>query len=442
MRDRRGSSIGLAALLLLTIGCSDSTAPEPSITPQALQRISGDSQRVLRGDDVREPLRVRVLGSDGQPLPGATVEWTVTQGQATLSRTTSLTNSTCHSEARVTNVATVGTVVVRARAQGGTADTVSVTGLFSITALDPCLISSVPSYTLGNLATGVIRPLDCDLGDGSLQDFYIFRLTSQQAVTMQVRSDSFVPAVNLWTSDDALWRGGVYNPDGPAAPMKAILAPGAYFVAASSFDVGETGPYELSIVAASESAGCELVFVVRGLVTAQQLASTDCPQAGGDPSAPRYQDSFWLALYTGERMTVTHSSTQFQPRLRLQRRSGTVVAETEGNATGMAMIDFTADETNLYRIIASSSLAQQSGAYVLNISYTPGVAASAAGSPGDRSLSLTRKIVGFHGRPVGDFHSLCGTSVFGGSARCLTVVRRRHSLTAPWHRPTSPHARP
>jgi hypothetical protein len=400
MRDRH-RAILVVALLLLSLACSESTGPSaPSITPRELQVIAGDNQTALRGDDLRDPLRVRVLGSDGQPLPGATVQWALTQGQATLSHTESITSSTGHAETRVTNIATVGAVVVRARVQAVVADTASITGEFSITALDPCLISSMPPYELGNPVAGVLRPFDCKLDGESLWDFYVFRLATQQAVTMRLWSDSFVPEVGLWTLDDALGRGAVFNPEGPEAPMKAILAPGAYLVAATSFDVGGTGPYELSISAASGDAGCDLVFVVRGITTTEELASTDCRREGPEPSASFYEDSFWLVLYDDERVTVSQSSTHFGPRLRLQRRSGAVIAEVDGSATGTATMSFTADAPDLYRIIASSAIVQKLGAYTLSVSLPSGTAVSAALPTGTRTLGPPSEKLRFPSRGV------------------------------------------
>jgi hypothetical protein len=379
MCHRRGSLSHVALVAIVSLACSDTG---PGVTPRELQVVSGQAQETRRGDDVREPLRVRVIGSNDQPLPGATVQWTLTQGHATLNPSQGNTSSTGEVETRVTNVATIGTVTVRASVQGPAADAASLSGTFSMTALDPCALSSFPNYQLGTPLTGVLRPLDCLYvdGNGRLVDFYAFGLTAQQAVTLRLRSDGFSPQVALWTVFDRLLRGAVYEDRAGETEVltKAILAPGSYIAGATSFRPATTGSYELLIAATSANVQCELVLIVRGIATTQQLTSTDCERQGAAASGPVYEDRFVIALYQDERLIVTQSSAQFRPRLQLQRaRSGALVAEVEGGA-GSATIDFRTDSNELYRIIASSSLAQQTGEYTLAVSHAPAAAAPSA----------------------------------------------------------------
>lgn len=102
-------------LFLVGLACSDSgapTPPPPSITPKALQIVSGDGQRALRGGDLAAPLRVRLIGSDDEPLSGTAVQWTVTEGQATIDPAQSTTGPSGEAETRVTLGATLGSVPV------------------------------------------------------------------------------------------------------------------------------------------------------------------------------------------------------------------------------------------------------------------------------------------------------------------------------------------
>jgi hypothetical protein len=391
MCDSHERPVGLiCALTLLTFACGDGTEP---ITPRELHILSGGQQTTRRGDDVPAPLRVRVIGSDGQPLPAVTVRWAFNQGQATLEPAQTVTSSTGEAETHVTNVATVGTLVVRASVDGRSEPALS--GTFSIAALDPCLVSSVPSYQIGTPVTGVLRPLDCRFDDGRLLDFYGFSLTAQQAVALRLRSDSFPPLVGLWTADDVTLRGAVYDDrPGEDALMKAILAPGAYIAGTTSDRAGATGAYEFSTsVTRPDGDACELVLVVRGIAAPLQLASTDCVRQEVEPTNRFYEDWFFIVLYAGESMTATQSSTHFAPRLRLQRRSGAVLADAEGSGTGIARIDFTADSFALYRVTASSNLAQQSGEYTFTVSNPAASATSAATDWRVRSASLSGSAV-------------------------------------------------
>src|SRR2546430_16295149 len=58
--------VGAAALLS---GCGkDSTGP---VTPKAIAIVAGDNQTGPGGDDLRDPRRVVVTGSDNRPMAGA-----------------------------------------------------------------------------------------------------------------------------------------------------------------------------------------------------------------------------------------------------------------------------------------------------------------------------------------------------------------------------------
>jgi hypothetical protein len=358
-------AIVMLVFALQSVACSDPGGPD--VTPRELQQLSGGEQTSRRGDDAPQPLRVRVMGSDGQPLGGATVQWTVASGQAAMDPATSATNASGEAEARVTNIATVGDVVIRASVQGFP----SLIATFIVTALDPCLIESIPAYELGTSLTGALRPLDCEFSDGSLHDFYRFALTAQQAVSIRVRSDSIAPPeIGLWNLQENRNRGSVVT-SAFEARMKAILAPGVYAIGVTSLSLPAFGPYELASSQTSTSAEqCEVVFVVRGIAVAQQLAPTDCADDAG-----AFHDMFHLALHTDDRVILTMASTQFGPRIRLVHElSGEVMADVDGSATGVAMIDFTAQSTAMYTIHSSSAAAQQSGTYTLAVSHPPSAA--------------------------------------------------------------------
>jgi alpha-tubulin suppressor-like RCC1 family protein len=108
------------------------------------------------------------MGSNDQPLAGATVQWSVTQGQATLEPAQSTTDAGGHAETRVTIGGTPGSIVVSAVVQ----DVTPVT--FSITALDPrafLTVSAGYGHTCGVTASGDAYCWGANnygkLGDGS-----------------------------------------------------------------------------------------------------------------------------------------------------------------------------------------------------------------------------------------------------------------------------------
>lgn len=372
-RSRLPFAVGVA---LLALGCSDGTGP--GATPKTVEIVSGHGQGALPGEMAPEPLRVRVTGSDGKPLAGITVRWTVIEGQATVTPQQSSTDSRGEAETRVTLDASSG-VEVQATVQGLSPVT------FSIGALDPCLPSSAPPLSLQVPVNGALRQGDCDLGgDGRLWDFHHFTLGAQQGVTLRLRAPTFDPYASIFaraTNGVYYERGGTFDTDDATrlAVSTWILPAGAYEATASSFDLGVTGAYELLVSPApGEADGCRPVWVLRGVTTEQRLTTTDC----ADTPGPFQRDLFYMVLWFGERVTLTQSSTAFAPRLRLLRPSGTLISESDGSATGTALVSFTSDETSLYIVHATSAVAGRTGAYTLAvIAPDPGASASSSGAP-------------------------------------------------------------
>ncbi len=63
-----------------TLNGSPATFTVTAIAPASISVESGDDQTGRTGQKVAEPLVVKVLGTDNQPLPGATILWDASQG--------------------------------------------------------------------------------------------------------------------------------------------------------------------------------------------------------------------------------------------------------------------------------------------------------------------------------------------------------------------------
>ena len=369
MNARRVNRLFGTLLFAAGLGCGDETGP--AVTPRIIEIVSGDGQGALPGEAAPQPLRVRVTGSDGQPLAGSIVRWTVTEGQATVTPTQGPTDAQGEAQTSVTLQGAGSGVAVQATVQGLEPVT------FTVGALDPCSITSARPLSLDVAITGTLRTVDCDLGDGSFRDLYALTLGAQQAVTARVSAASFDPEFVLFARE----RNGQYFDRGihfdtvdarRSAVSTWILPAGEYIVTPSSWDPGMTGGYDLLLSPASGDADeCRAIWILRRATTAQRLATTDC----SDTPGPFYRDVFLVVLWQGERVTLTQSSTEFAPRLRLLRRSGGLISEADGTATGTALIGFTSDETSVYIVHATSVIAGRSGTYTLGV-IDPGTAAA------------------------------------------------------------------
>ena len=378
MGSRCRSTVRLAfALTLATAaGCSDSISPPDAAR---LLIVAGDDQQVAPGGDAPDPLRVRAVDSEGKGLHGVSIRWTVTLGQATTAPPESMTDREGVAESRVRGVASVGTIVVRASVEGSTAP--ELTAIFTVETVDPCESSTLPLFPAAGTVTGALRDSDCEFSDRSIWDFHVIRIEAQEALAMHVHSDSLTPQVGIWSSD--LLNRATDVEGVRETRMKVLLAPGLYAVGVGTFVIGERGPYDLSISRTTESAEvCQLLIVVRGISTVQQLVPSDC----GDPSGASY-DMFSLGLHN-ERVILSHFSSAFAPRLRLVHSiSGDIVADARAEVGGSANIDFTSESRTMYWIHASSTFPGQGGAYTLTIAHAPSSGASARKDSGPVRLA-------------------------------------------------------
>lgn len=69
----------LPAFLLGVAACDTSTSPGP-VTPAQLQKVSGDAQEVHVHAQLADPLVVRVVDGNGQPVAGVPVAWGAAKG--------------------------------------------------------------------------------------------------------------------------------------------------------------------------------------------------------------------------------------------------------------------------------------------------------------------------------------------------------------------------
>jgi hypothetical protein len=374
-----GGTVGEKTLTFSAPGLTSATATLTLAagSPASMAAAAGSNQFADVGIAVATAPAVRVADVDGNGVSGVAVTFAVDSGGGQITGATQTTDPA--------GVATVGSWILGPAAGSNTliATTEGLTGA-SITfkasgiAVDACRRASSSLIALEADVSGSLDPIDCTFHGGQFHDFYNFTLPTQQAVIISLRSEDFDPTVDLFTFFDQRDRGARSDTVDARrdAKLKAILAPGKYETAASSQLVGSTGPYTLRVSATTPDVGsCEVVFVVRGVTTTQQLASTDCV----DDSERFYGDIYDLWLEAGERVMLTQSSTELEPLVQLYRGSGDLVAAAVSSTPGTAAVDFEADATDSYFVVATSAQFLQSGAYTLSISDpSPGVASTRA----------------------------------------------------------------
>src|SRR5581483_452143 len=117
------------SVLLLVAACGGSDTTSPPATPSAISIISGNGQSGFVGQTLTTPLTVKVSSSSGGALKGATVTFAVTSGAASISPSSSDTDSLGQAKTTVTLGATPGNVAITATVAG-----TALTASFTVTA--------------------------------------------------------------------------------------------------------------------------------------------------------------------------------------------------------------------------------------------------------------------------------------------------------------------
>lgn len=355
----------LATLALLGIAaCGDGQEP---IRPETLIVHAGDNQNGPTGAALPTPLQVRLTGSDGLPYTGATVQWTVVTGTATVSPATSTTDDTGVASTMLTLGSTLGAVVVTATVSGITPVS------FNAAAIDVC--AETAAYTVGSTVDGTLASTDCRLNDGTYADQFTFTITEPQSLRFTLTSTTFNPFVSL---TDAADRPVAFNDDVSQADrnstMRVFLAPGAYVIGAGGFGPTDLGGYQLaSLVATEDITGCEVfaTWVVPGVQLTQGLSDQDCELEDAQGNV-YYGDPYFIYLPQGASITATQTSTAINTYLELYRVTSTgfeFQAFNDDEATGVSnsRLTHTTTQAGVYMLLPSSSLPVETGDYTLAV---------------------------------------------------------------------------
>jgi len=109
---RLGSGAGTAQIRVAVNGAETTFSVTTSPSAATLAKVSGDNQSVTVNQAFAQPLVVRVLNAQGQPVQGASVSFTVAAGSAGVSPSVATTDSDGRASATATAGAVAGPVTV------------------------------------------------------------------------------------------------------------------------------------------------------------------------------------------------------------------------------------------------------------------------------------------------------------------------------------------
>ena len=354
-----------AVLLAALIACGGgSDAVGPNHTPTSLEALSSTTITAPAGSVALERPSVIVRDEHGDPLPGVTVEFTVTSGGGTVTGHTVKTAAD--------GIATVSSWTLGGNATRNTVDA-SVSGLPTITfvanAGDPCEVTF--AHAFGSTTTGKLTLADCQVNDGSFVDFFTVTTPATNTYLFEQESSAFDPYILLLGTDYlVIAENDDVAPNNTNSRIKAILPAGDFIVAAnsiapSSFNSLLTGNYTVHSSTTTEPvSNCEDAFVVKGITTEQSLQTTDCNANG------LLSDVYIIFLKTGQTITVTMTSSVIDSSLQLfELRTNGLVAQNEDidGTTKNASLSFTAQNFGYYIINARTPATGVTGAYTLTV---------------------------------------------------------------------------
>jgi hypothetical protein len=356
-----GSAAGQQVLTATVSGLTpvQFAATAQARVPTSVVAVSAVTQTAAAGSAVADPPAVRVSDQTGLPLPGAGVTFAVTSGGGSLTGASAVTGAD--------GVARVGSWTLGAAAGTNTL-TATVTGLASVQftaegtpATDPC--ATAVAYTLFSTITGALSQTDCDLG-GWYADIYSVSLPTAIAVTFHMTSTVIDSWLELY---DAAGNILAINDDDDSqqtvnSALRVFAPSGNYFLVASSWGPGETGPYQISSTSLPGNENCLESWLVPGVVVNGAIAASDCNHGG------YLADDYWIVLRPGQTLTVRLESSAFDAYLELFDSGGTLVAEDDDSAGGTnALLTFTAGQLDAYRLSATTFDTGETGAYTLTV---------------------------------------------------------------------------
>ncbi|HKP74782.1 MAG TPA: hypothetical protein VJT67_04530 [Longimicrobiaceae bacterium] len=102
----------------------------------------------------------------------------------------------------------------------------------------------VRSFSIGNDASGDLSPSDCRLDDGSAVDYYRFSTNGNRVAHVVITSNTINPYVVIMDR----YGNVVEDEDNGGTGFSELLSDlpsGTYYIAVTSYDVGEYGSYLL-----------------------------------------------------------------------------------------------------------------------------------------------------------------------------------------------------
>lgn len=350
------------------VGCSDSSGP--GARAASVTGIAGDSQIAPTGAPLEFPLSFTTLGSDGQPLQGVHVSWSVTPaGNAAFNPSSSVSDVNGQAATAVTVGRDTGVITIQATVPG-----VSPV-VYHALVLNPC--SYTTPYTFGQTINAALSSFDCNFGNrGWYYDFYELDLPlGQQSIRISMQSSSFDTYIDFFDAggpfvafDDDIVLGVTQN-----SQLDIILPGSNYVIGANSFNQLTTGPYSITTsVRPAALNGCRQVWVTQGVTVSDSITASDCADS---TASPHHYDVARIFVRDTSLLTIAAQSGAINPTLALYQldpnsyaRALVAANDDSAGTTTTAFIQDSVYGPKFFDIIVSSSATGETGPYTFTVS--------------------------------------------------------------------------
>ena len=219
-------------------------------------------------------------------------------------------------------------------------------------------VASGEAFVTGELASG-----DDTFNDGEYVDRIPFQPTAA-STTVDLRSSEMDTYLIVRTPSGEQFDNDDYRDSRERSLLVVDTSePGEYTAVVTSYAVGETGRYDLSI----RPTGSDAAPLAAGLrQEAGALADGDETLRSGE-----YVDTYTFTGTPGQRIQIDLTSEDFDTYLVLSPPDGEAIQDDDGGGrTGHSRIQADLTEAGTYTVFATSYAAAETGAYALSFDFT------------------------------------------------------------------------
>ena len=237
----------------------------------------------------------------------------------------------------------------------------------------------VAQVNAGDAETGSLDASDGEFSGGRYADAVTISAQAGEQLTVSLTSDAF----DTFLVVNGPGGFSVTNDDAPGMGINSqvtFTAPeaGEYTAIVTSYGAGATGDYTLRTTRADERVEQprrdDITPIAAGETVRERLRRSD-----GQLDSGEFRDRYAYQGSAGERVTITMTSTQFDPYLFVRGADG-YAQDNDDDGTGgtNSRLDLTLPADGEYLIVATSYAPGETGSYELAINAT-GMVATAAG---------------------------------------------------------------